>query len=168
MFKNYFKIAWRNIFKNKTQSFINISGLSVGLACSVLIFLWVISRLSDAFAFLAVFISCLGLLGLVMFTAEQRTKEIGIRKVLGASVGNIIKLMSADFLQLVAIAILIASPVAWWAMRSWLSNYAYKIDIAWWMFASAGGLIILIAISTICLQAIKAALANPVKSLRTE
>ncbi len=128
----------------------------------------VISKLSDAFAFLGIFISCLGLLGLVMFTAEQRTKEIGIRKVLGASVSNIIKLMSADFLQLVAIAILIASPIAWWAMRSWLSNYAYKIDIAWWMFALAGGLIILIAISTICLQAIKAAIANPVKSLRTE
>jgi putative ABC transport system permease protein len=128
----------------------------------------VISKLSDAFSFLAIFISCLGLLGLVMFTAEQRTKEIGIRKVLGASVNNIIKLMSADFLQLVAIAILIASPVAWWAMKSWLSNYAYKIDIAWWMFALAGLVIIVIAICTICIQSIKAAVANPVKSLRSE
>jgi predicted permease len=128
----------------------------------------VISKLSDAFSFLAIFISCLGLLGLVMFTAEQRTKEIGIRKVLGASVSNIIKLMSADFLQLVAIAILIALPLSWWAMKSWLSNYAYKIDIAWWMFALAGGIIILIAIGTICFQSVKAALTNPVKSLRSE
>ncbi|MBS1916717.1 MAG: ABC transporter permease [Bacteroidetes bacterium] len=128
----------------------------------------VISKLSDAFSFLAIFISCLGLLGLVMFTTEQRTKEIGIRKVLGASFSNIIKLMSADFLQLVAVAILIASPVAWWAMKNWLNNYAYKIDIAWWMFALAGAVIIIIAICTICIQSIKAAIANPVKSLRSE
>ncbi len=128
----------------------------------------VVSKLSDAFAFLAIFISCLGLLGLVIFTAEQRTKEIGVRKVLGASVGNIIRLMSADFLKLVFVAILIASPVAWWAMNSWLNNYAYKIDITWWMFAAAGGLIVLIAAVTISFQSIKAALANPAKSLRTE
>ncbi|MES1215830.1 MAG: ABC transporter permease [Bacteroidota bacterium] len=128
----------------------------------------VISRLSNAFAFLAIFISCLGLLGLVMFTAEQRTKEIGIRKVLGASVGSIIQLMTSDFLQLVFIAIVIASPVAWWAMHNWLNNYAYKIDITWWMFAVAGGLVVLIAAATISFQSIKAALANPVKSLRTE
>ena len=128
----------------------------------------VVSKLSDAFAFLAVLISCLGLLGLVMFTAEQRTKEIGIRKVLGASVVNIVRLMSADFLKLVFIAIIIASPVAWWAMDSWLNNYAYKIDITWWIFAAAGGLIVLIALATISFQSIKAALANPVKSLRSE
>jgi ABC-type antimicrobial peptide transport system permease subunit len=128
----------------------------------------VVSKLSDAFAFLAIFISCLGLLGLVIFTAEQRTKEIGIRKVLGAGVGDIIRLMSADFLKLVFVAIVIASPVAWWAMHSWLNNYAYKIDITWWMFAAAGGLIVMIAAVTISFQSIKVAIANPVESLRTE
>jgi ABC-type antimicrobial peptide transport system permease subunit len=128
----------------------------------------VISKLSDAFASLAIFISCLGMLGLVMFTAEQRTKETGIRKVLGASVGNIIRLLSADFLRLVLIAFLIASPVAWWAMHKWLNNYAYKIDISWWMFAAAGGLVILIAAFTISFQSVRTAMANPVKSLRTE
>ncbi len=119
-------------------------------------------------ASLAIFISCLCLLGLIIFTAEQRTKEIGIRKVLGASVKSIIQLLSVDFLSLVCIAILIASPIAWWAMHSWLNDFAYKINISWWMFAAAGGLVILIAALTIGFQAIKAALANPVKSLRTE
>lgn len=128
----------------------------------------VIGKLSNAFAFLAIFISCLGLLGLIIFITEQRTKEIGIRKVLGASVKSIIQLLSADFLQLIFIAILIASPIAWWAMHSWLNDYAYKINISWWMFAAAGGLVILIAVITISFQAIKAAIANPVKSLRTE
>jgi putative ABC transport system permease protein len=128
----------------------------------------VIGRLSNVFASLAIFISCLGLLGLIMFTAEQRTKEIGIRKVLGASVKNIIQLLSVDFLSLICIAILIASPVAWWAMHNWLNDYAYKINISWWMFAAAGGLVILIAAFTISFQAIKAAIANPVKSLRKE
>lgn len=127
-----------------------------------------ISKLSNAFALLAIFISCLGLFGLVMFTAEQRTKEIGIRKVLGASVRNIIQLMSADFLKLVLIAVIIACPAAWWAMHTWLNNYAYRIDLTWYPFIAAGVLIILIAICTISLQSIKAALANPVKSLKTE
>jgi len=128
----------------------------------------VISKLSNAFAFLAIFISCLGLLGLVIFTAEQRTKEIGIRKVLGASVKSIIQLLSVDFLRLVFIAILIASPIAWWAMNAWLNDYAYKINISWWMFATAGGLVTLIAAFAISFQAVKAAMANPVKSLRSE
>lgn len=128
----------------------------------------IIGKLSNAFALLAIFISCLGLFGLVIFTAGQRTKEIGVRKVLGASVRSIIQLMSADLLKLVFIAILIASPLAWWGMNIWLNDYAYKIHITWWMFASAGGLVILIAALTISFQAIKAAVANPVKSLRTE
>ena len=128
----------------------------------------VIGKLSNGFAFLAIFISCLGLLGLVMFTAEQRTKEIGIRKVLGASVGSILQLLSTDLFKLVFVAVLIASPLAWWAMNVWLNNYAYKIDISWWMFLLAGGLVILITAFTISLQAIRAAIANPVKSLRTE
>ncbi len=128
----------------------------------------VIGKLSDAFAFLAIFISCLGLLGLVMFTAEQRTKEIGIRKVLGASISGIVQLISADFFKLVFIAILIASPIAWWAMTLWLNDYAYKISISWWIFVLAGLMAIFIALATISFQAIKAAIANPVKSLRTE
>lgn len=128
----------------------------------------VIGKLSNAFAFLAIFISCLGLLGLVMFTAEQRTKEIGIRKVLGASVSSILRLLSTDLFKLVLVAVLIASPLAWWAMNAWLNNYAYQINISWWVFFLAGGLVVLITAFTISFQAIKAALANPVKSLRSE
>jgi putative ABC transport system permease protein len=90
------------------------------------------------FSALAIFVSCLGLLGLATFTAEQRTKEIGIRKVMGASVGNIVTLLSKDFLKLVLIAIVIASPVAWYAAHQWLQDFAYKIDVHWWMFAGAG------------------------------
>jgi putative ABC transport system permease protein len=128
----------------------------------------VVSRLSNIFAFLAIFISCLGLFGLATFTAEQRTKEIGVRKVLGASVPNIASLLSANFLKPVAIAMFIAFPVAWYVMNSWLQDFAYKIDIEWWMFGIAGLLTIAIALLTVSYQSIKAALSNPVKSLRTE
>ena len=128
----------------------------------------VVSKLANSFAFLAIFISCLGLLGLAMFTAEQRTKEIGIRKVLGASVSSLFTLMSREFLLLVSIALVIASPIAWWLMNNWLQNYVYRIPITWWMFIAAGGLAILIALATITFQATKAAIANPIKSLRTE
>lgn len=127
-----------------------------------------IGKLSNAFACLAIFISCLGLLGLIMFTAEQRTKEIGIRKVLGASVSSILQLLSTDLFKLVLVAVLIALPLAWWAMNTWLNDYGYKIDISWWTFLLAGGIVILITAFTISFQAIKAAIANPVKSLRTE
>ena len=128
----------------------------------------VVSSLSDSFAILAIFISCLGLLGLIMFTAEQRTKEIGIRKVLGASVTNIVGMLSKDFLKLVIISALIAFPVSWWAMNTWLQEYAYRIDISWWIFIAAALSAITIAMITISFQAIKAGMANPVKSLRTE
>ena len=128
----------------------------------------VVNRLANYFAILAIFISCLGLLGLVMFTSEQRTKEFGIRKVLGASPFALFNLLSKEFLLLVAIALLIASPLAWLAMNSWLKDYAYRIDISWWMFLIAGVLTIVIALITVSFQAIKAAIANPVKSLRTE
>ncbi|WP_232541089.1 ABC transporter permease [Spirosoma endbachense] len=128
----------------------------------------VVSKLSNYFAFLAIFISCLGLFGLATFTAEQRTKEIGVRKVLGASVSSIVGLLSQDFLKLVAIAILVASPIAWWAMNQWLQGFAYKIDIEWWMFVVAGILSAAIALLTVSFQSIKAALMNPVKSLRAE
>jgi putative ABC transport system permease protein len=128
----------------------------------------VISKLSNYFAILAIFISCLGLLGLAMFTAEQRMKEIGIRKVLGATIGSVFALLSRDFLVLVFIALLIASPIAWMVMSNWLQDYTYRIPIAWWMFALAGGAAILIALLTVSFQSMKAAMANPIKSLRTE
>ena len=128
----------------------------------------VTGQLANYFAFLAIFISCLGLLGLAMFTAEQRTKEIGIRKVLGASVTSVFVLLSREFLSFVSIALLIASPLAWMAMSKWLEEYAYHINISWWMFAAAGVLVTVIALATVSFQAIRAALANPVKSLRAE
>ena len=129
---------------------------------------YTVSKLSRYFAFLAIFISCLGLFGLVTFTAEQRTKEIGIRKVLGASVTGIIRMFSKDFLKLVLIAALIAFPVAWWVMNKWLNDFEYRVDIGWWVFVVAGVAALLIALLTISFQSIKAAIANPVKSLRTE
>ncbi len=117
---------------------------------------------------LSIVIACLGLFGLAAFTAEQRTKEIGIRKVLGASVAGITTMLSKDFLKLVIISIIIATPLAWWAMNLWLQNYAYRIQINGWIFLIAGLLSVLIAIITVSFQAIKAAIVNPVKSLRTE
>ena len=128
----------------------------------------VVSKLADYFAFLAIFISCLGLFGLATFTAEQRTKEIGIRKVLGASVPQIVSLLSANFLKPVAIAMLIAFPVAWYAMNHWLRDFAYRIDFEWWMFAIPGLLTMGIAFLTVSYQSIKAALTNPVTSLHSE
>ncbi|WP_229311120.1 ABC transporter permease [Larkinella soli] len=128
----------------------------------------VVGRLANYFAFLAIFISCLGLFGLSAFTAEQRTKEIGVRKVLGASVFGIVSLLSKDFLRLVLIAILIACPLAWYAMSRWLQDFAYKTDLEWWLFAGAGAIAVGIAVLTISFQSIKAALLNPVKSLRSE
>lgn len=119
-------------------------------------------------AMLTIFISCTGLLGLAMLSAEQRTKEIGIRKVLGASVGSIVQLVSNNFIKLVLLANVVAIPVAWWAVHKWLENFAYHIDICWWVFATAIVITVLIALLTVGFQAINAAIANPVKSLRTE
>jgi putative ABC transport system permease protein len=125
-------------------------------------------QLSVVFAGIAILISCLGLYGLVLFTMTQRTKEIGIRKVLGATVASIITLISKDFLKLVALAILIASPLAWYAMNQWLQDFAYHIDIEWWMIALAGMLATGIALTTVSFQSVKAAMMNPVKSLKVE
>ena len=127
-----------------------------------------ISKLSRVFAALAILISCLGLSGLAAYTAERRTKEIGIRKVLGASVSSVTGLLSKDFLRLVLVSCLVAFPIAWWMMNHWLRNYQYRIEISGWIFLIAGLLAISIALITVSFQAIKAALTNPVKSLRTE
>ena len=127
-----------------------------------------LQQLFTCFSLLIVFLACLGLFGLVSFTAEQRVKEIGIRKVLGAGVGDIVGLISKDYLWLVSISILIATPIAWYAMSKWLQDFAYRIDIQWWVFALAGGLAVIIAFVTISFQSVKAAFANPVKSLRSE
>jgi ABC-type antimicrobial peptide transport system permease subunit len=120
------------------------------------------------FTFLAVLLSCLGLFGLSAYTAEQRTKEIGVRKVLGASIGVLVALLSKDFLKLVLIAITIATPIAAYVMTLWLQDFAYRITISWWIFGAAGLLAILTAFLTTSYQALKAALADPIKSLRTE
>jgi putative ABC transport system permease protein len=126
------------------------------------------SKLFNIFAGIAIVISCLGLFGLATFTAEQRTKEIGVRKVLGASVTNITALLSKDFLKLVLVGNLIAWPIAWYIMHKWLENFAYQINISLWVFLVAGVLALLIALLTVSYQSIKAALANPIKSLRSE
>jgi putative ABC transport system permease protein len=128
----------------------------------------IFSKVFGLFTFLSIFITCLGLFGLSAFMAEQRTKEIGVRKVMGASVVSIIGLLSKDFLKLVLIALLVASPVAWYAMNRWLQGFAYKVDIEWWVFALAGLLAVGIALLTVSFQSVKAALMNPVKSLRSE
>jgi ABC-type antimicrobial peptide transport system permease subunit len=138
-----FKTSIRNLWKNKSYSFLNIFGLTIAF-------------------------SCFGLFGWATYAVERRIKEIGIRKVLGASVAGITALLSKDFLQLVAIACFIAFPVAWWVMHNWLQNYEYRIGMSWWIFLLAGGSAILIALVTISFQSIKAAVANPVRSLRTE
>lgn len=126
------------------------------------------SLLVTIFSVIAVLLSGMGLLGLVTFAAEQRIKEIGIRKILGASIQSIIKLLSADLLKMVLIASILAFPIAWWAMDKWLQDFAYRIDISWWIFLSAAGVALLVALITISIQAIKAAIANPVNSLRSE
>ncbi|GAB3539648.1 hypothetical protein GCM10027443_36510 [Pontibacter brevis] len=120
------------------------------------------------FAGLTILIACLGLFGLASFTAEQRTKEIGIRKVLGSSTGSIVMLLSKDFAMLVFIAIVIACPLAWYGMDKWLQDFAYRTDLSWWIFALSGAIAMLIALLTVSMQAMRAAFTDPVKSLRAE
>lgn len=119
-------------------------------------------------AILTIFISCIGLFGLATLSAERRRKEIGIRKVLGASVDGIVRKLSADFLKLVILSAIIAAPAAWWAINKWLQNYPYRIEINTWIFLFAAGLVLFVALATVSFQAIKAAVANPVESLRSE
>jgi putative ABC transport system permease protein len=127
-----------------------------------------VGKLSDSFSFLAILISCLGLLGLTMFTAEQRRKEIGVRKIIGASEMDIVTMLSKDIVKLVIISAVVATPIGWLAMSNWLQNFAYRISLNGWIFLTAGLIAIVIALATVSYQAIKAALANPVRSLRTE
>ena len=142
----FFNETFTNLYK-KEQQFAQILNTATGIA---------------------ILISCMGLFGLVAFTTQCRTKEIGIRKVLGASVTQIVNLLSKDFLKLVILGIVIASPIAYWAMNKWLQDFAYRVEISWWIFALAGIVAIAITLLTVSYQAIRAALANPVKSLRTE
>jgi ABC-type lipoprotein release transport system permease subunit len=128
----------------------------------------VVKKLSRYFAFLAIFISSLGLLGLVIFTAEQRTREVGIRKVLGANVVQLATLLSKDFMKLVILSIVLSAPLAYYAMYAWLQGFEYHIDIHWWMFGIAALAAIGVALLTVSYQAIKAAMANPVDSLKSE
>jgi putative ABC transport system permease protein len=127
-----------------------------------------VGKIAMIFSVLAILISCLGIFGLVTFVAEQRTKEIGIRKVLGASIQGIVGLLSADFMKLVAISFLIAAPLAWWIMNKWLQDFVYRVSFSWWIFLAAGAAALLIALVTVSFQSVKAALMNPVKSLRSE
>lgn len=125
-------------------------------------------KVFSVFTVLSVIVACLGLFGLAMHTAERRTKEIGIRKVLGASIANVVLMLSKDFLKLVLLASVIAFPVAWYAMNTWLQDFAYRTTISWWVFAFATGIVTLIALVTISFQSLKAATDNPVKSLKSE
>jgi putative ABC transport system permease protein len=126
------------------------------------------SALMQIFMFLTIFISCMGLFGLAMFSTEKRTKEIGIRKVLGAGITEIAAMLSWDFIKLVILAFCIASPIAWYLMHKWMQDFVYRVDISWWIFLSAGALAVLIAMITICYQTLKAAIANPINSLKVE
>jgi len=127
-----------------------------------------LSNIINAFTLVAIFISCLGLFGLSTFMAEQRRKEIGIRKVLGANLASLTSLLSGDFLKLAGIAFLVAVPIAWWAMDKWLQTFAYRISPEWWAFALAGMLVMLISLCTVSIQAIRTAAANPIKSLKAD
>ncbi len=127
-----------------------------------------LGEIVNIFSIFTLFITCLGLLGLTAYNVSRRTREIGIRKVLGSSVSGIINLLARDFVRLVIIAIIVATPLTWWVMNQWLQEFAYRITIPWWVFAFTGGLMVFVAISTIGLQSMKAALMNPVKSLRSE
>ena len=127
-----------------------------------------VGKIALTFAVLTILIACLGLFGLATYMAEQRTKEIGVRKVLGATVTNIVNMLSKDFLKLVIISAVFAAPLGWWAMNKWLEDFAYRADIGWWVFAIAIAVAVVVALVTVSYQAIKAAIANPVKSLRTE
>jgi putative ABC transport system permease protein len=125
-------------------------------------------KLATLVAVLSIFISCLGLFGLASFSSQQRTKEIGIRKVLGASIAGVLVMLTKDFTKWVLVANILAWPIAWYAVNKWLQNFAYRVEVSWWVFVLAGGLTLVIALLTVSWQAIRAATANPVEALRYE
>lgn len=192
MMRNYIKMAFRNLWKDKTFTMLNIAGLAIGIGVCIILFAFVnkelafdyqfldrhiaqlyVSKVNTArtitvFSIIAIVIACLGLFGLAAFTAEQRTKEIGMRKVLGATVTSIAQLLSKDFLKLIVIAFVIAAPLAYWLMNKWLLDFVYRTEISLWVFVFAGSAAILIALITVSFQAIKAAIANPIDSLKME
>ena len=127
-----------------------------------------VGKLFNTFSVISIIISCLGLFGLATFATQKRLKEIGVRRVLGATSPGIVTMLAKDFIALVTLSLLIAFPVAYWAMNQWLNSYVYRIQITWWMFALAGAMSVIIAILTISYQSIRASLINPVKVLRTE
>ncbi len=126
------------------------------------------AKLVRAATLITIFISCLGLFGLVLFTAQRKTKEIAIRKTIGASVANIVTMLCKEFVSLICVAIVVASPVAWWVMHRWLDGFAYRLPISWWIFVLAGAMAIVLALLTVSFRAIKAALVNPARSLRAD
>jgi putative ABC transport system permease protein len=158
------QVIWSEMFPNIPFEYKFLDQEVANLYQSEQIF----SRIVNAFTMIAILISCLGLFGLAVFAAEQRTKEIGIRKVLGASVGNLTALLAKDFVVLVLVAIVIASPIAWYLMQQWLDDFAYHIQIEWWLYLLAGGIAVLVAFLTVCTQSIRLARTNPIQSLRSE
>ncbi|MGF7040130.1 ABC transporter permease [Mucilaginibacter lappiensis] len=156
--------TWKNFASNQPIRYTFMDERFAGMYADV----QRMGRIFTTFAVLAIIIACLGLFALAAFMAEQRSKEIGIRKVLGASISNITTLLSMNFIKLVFIAIVIASPISWWAMTKWLQDFTYRIAISWWMFALAGAVAVIIALLTVSYQSIKAALMNPVNSLKAE
>jgi putative ABC transport system permease protein len=156
--------SWQEVFPDEvfTYQFLNDEVANLYKTETLIV------RLVNAFTILVILIGCLGLYGLVSYVVVQRTKEIGVHKVLGASVSSIVGLLSSDFLQLVLIAILIASPLAWYAMDRWLADFAYRVDVSGWIFVLAGLLAVGIALLTVSFQSIRAALVNPVDSLRSD
>lgn len=171
MLLNYFKIAWRTIVKNQKE-FDQEAAFSYRFLDETLESQYASEKrltvMLTTFTILAIIISSLGLLGLILYTTERRTKEIGIRKVLGASVSNIVALLSKDFMQLILVAIVLAVPIAWFLMHRWLENFAYQIDIQWWVFALTALMALGMALLTISGQSIRTAVANPIKALRSE
>jgi len=158
------KVAWSKYFPNDPFNYFFLDDQFNGQYQSDQRF----GQMFTLFSFLAILIACFGLIGLSAYNILQRTKEVGIRKVLGATTQNVVFILSKDFLLLVIISFVIAAPVSWLIMHNWLQDFAYRINISWWVFGVAGLLALAIALSTISYQAIRAALANPVKSLKTE
>jgi putative ABC transport system permease protein len=161
-----------NTVKNKLNEFYSVQPFEYNFLDDTINSMYAsetkLGNIFQYFSFIAIFIACLGILGLSVYSIQQRTNEIGIRKILGASIISITKELSSDFLKPVFIAAIIATPISWWVMNKWLDGFAYRINISWWIFIAAGFLALLIALLTVIFQTIKAAVANPVKSLRTE